>query len=108
MASRGNTIFRRDYTGTSTENIFPEYFIPEFKEQERKGSGEEKSKRLYDVPFEEVDLFRRHTRSYIKKLGELKVIPILPRGKISKKLAFYIKDSILIENFEEWVDLSIQ
>ena len=52
---------------------------------------------MYVVPFEEVDLFRRHTRSYIKKLRQA-----------SKKVASYTKDSILVENLEELVDLSIQ
>ena len=53
-------------------------------------------------------MFRRHTRSYVKKLGGLKVIPVLPRRKSSKKVASYTKDSNLGENLEELVDLSIQ
>ena len=63
---------------------------------------------MYVVPFEEVDLFRKHTRSYVKKLGRLKFIPTLPRRKTSEKVASYTKDSILVENLEELVDLSIQ
>ena len=63
---------------------------------------------MYVVPFEEVDLFRRHARSYIKKIGGLKVIVALPRRKNSKKVASYTKESILVENLEELVDLSIQ
>ena len=63
---------------------------------------------MYAVPFEELDLFRRHSRSYIKKLGGLKVIPALPRRPSSHKLPSYTKDSILVENLEELVDLSIQ
>ena len=108
MAGRGNLIFRDDYTRTTSENTFPEDFIPEFKEQEHTGSGEEESERLYVVPFEEVDQFRRHTRSYVKKIGGLKVNPALPRRNTSKKVPSYTKDSILVENLEELVDLSIQ
>ena len=63
---------------------------------------------MYVVPFEEVDQFRRHTRSYIKKLGGIKVIPSLSRRKASNKLASYTKDSILVENLEELVDISIK
>ena len=53
---------------------------------------------MYAVPFEEVDQFRRHTRSYIKKLGGLKVIHALPRRKAYRKIASYTKDSILVKN----------
>ena len=63
---------------------------------------------MYVVPFEEVDLFRRHTRSYVKKLGELKVIFALPRSQASKKVAAYTKDLILVEKLEELVNLPIQ
>ena len=114
MTGIGNLFFREDYIGTISENTFPEYIFPELQEQEQEqeqeqiGSGEEESERLYVVPFEEVYLFRRHTRSYVKKLGGLKFIPALPRRKTSKKVSTYSKDSILVENLEELVDLSIQ
>ena len=108
MAGRGNLFFREYYTGTTSEKTFLEYFIPEFKKQENISFGGEESEHLYVVPFEEVDPFRRHTRAYVKKLGGLKVIPALPRGKASRKIASYTKDSILVENLEELVDISIQ
>ena len=69
MDGRRNLFFREYYTGAKYENTFHGYFIHEFQEQENIGFGEEESKRLYTVPFEEVDKFRRHTRSYVKKLG---------------------------------------
>ena len=50
----------------------------------------------------------RHARSYIKKIGGLKVIPTLLRSPASKKVPSYTRDSILVEKLEEWVDLSIQ
>ena len=40
MIGRGNLIFREDYIGTPSKNIFLEDFIPE-QEQEQTGSGEE-------------------------------------------------------------------
>ena len=75
MDGRGNTLFREDYIGTTSENTFPESIFPELQEQEQEqeqeqtGSGKEELERLYVVPFEEVYMFRKHTRSYIKKLG---------------------------------------
>ena len=63
---------------------------------------------MYVVPFEEVDHFRRHTRSYVKKLGGLKAILVLPRRQAHKKAISYNQYSILVENLEELVDLSRQ
>ena len=45
---------------------------------------------------------------YVKKIGGLKVIPVLPRRQHPKKPISYTQDSILVENLEELVDLSIQ
>ena len=108
MDGRGNLFFREYYTGTTSEKTFPKSFIPKFKEQENIGSEQEESESLYAIPFEEVDQFRRHTRSYVNKLSGLKFILPLPRRKSSRKIASYTKDSIIVENLEELVDLSIQ
>ena len=104
MDGRGNLLFKEDYTETTSEKTFLKYFILEFKEQEQTGSGEEESERLYAVPFEEVDMFRRHTRSYIKKIGVLKFILALPRRQASKKFASYIRIQFL---WEIWKDQQI-
>ena len=53
-------------------------------------------------------MFRIHTISYVNKLGGLKFLLTLPRRKDSKKVPLYTKDSILVENLEDLVDLSIQ
>ena len=108
MVGRGNLFFREDCTGTTFEKTFPKYFIHEFKEHEKIGYGEEESEHLYAIPFEELDKFRRHTSSYIKKCGGLNVILALHRRKGFKKVSLYTKDSILVENLEELVDLSIK
>ena len=104
MARRGNPFTRNYSIGDSSETNFPEYFISE----ERVGSNEEGTECLYHVPFEVVNHLRRHTRYYVKKLGGLKEIPELPRRQASRKVPSYTEDSILVENLEDLVDLSIQ
>ena len=98
MDGIGNLIFREDYIGTSLQNTFPEYLFPKLQEQEQEniGSRGEESERLYVVSFEEVDMFRRHTISYVKKLGGLKVIHALPRRPTSNKEPSCTRDSILV------------
>ena len=104
MAGRGN-LFTRNYSiDDSSETKFPKYFISE----ERVGSEEESSERIYIVPFEEVNHLRRHKRSYVKNIGGLKEIPALPRRQDSMKVPSCMEDSILVENLEELVYLSIQ
>ena len=106
MASRVS-VFTRNYSArNASETMFLEYFV--HKEQEKVIFEEEGSKQLYVVMFEEFNLLRRHTRSYVKKLRGLKVIPTLPRRQAPKKAVSYTKDSLLVENLEELVDLSIQ
>ena len=51
---------------------------------------------------------RIHTRSYVNKLGGIKTIYALPRRQASEKVPSYTEDSILVENLEELVDVSIQ
>ena len=67
MAGRGNPFTRNYSTGDSSETRFHEGFI--FKE--RVDLEVEVSECLYPVPFEVVNHLRRHTRSYVKKLGGL-------------------------------------
>ena len=79
MDDRGDPFVRKDSIGTTFETTFLEYFILENEEQERVSSGEEDSEPLYATPFEQIDYFHRNTISYVRKLGELKVIPAFPR-----------------------------
>ena len=92
MARKGNPFIRNYSIGDSFETKFPGDFIFE----ERVCSREENSKHLYLVPFEVVNHLRRHTSSYVKKLGGLKEILELPRRKDSRKVPSYNKDSILV------------
>ena len=95
MDGRGNPFVRKYSIRTSSDTTFPEYFVLESEEQE-------------SVSSEEVDHFRRHTRSYVKKLKWLKVIPILPRRTDPKKVVSYSQDSLLVENLEELLYFSLQ
>ena len=106
MVGRGIPFARNYSTEDTSKTTFLDDFIRE--EQEKVGSEEEGSEHLYVVPFEEVNHLRRHTRSYVKNLGGLKAIPALPRSRASKKVPSYIEYSILVENLEELVYLSIQ
>ena len=71
-------------------------------------SSKEDTKTLYTVPFEEIDQFQRHTRSYIKKLGGLKVIHALSKRQDPKKAISYTQDLVLVENLEELLYFSLQ
>ena len=69
MAGRGN-LFSQDYsTGDSSErSLFPNP-IPEEKGKEH----------LYSVNNKVVNDLRRHTRAYVKNIGGLPIILVLPR-----------------------------
>ena len=88
MAGRGNPFTRNYSISDSSETRFPKDFIFE----ERVGSNEEGPERLYHVPLEVVNQLRRHTMSYVKKLGGLKTIPELPRRQASRRVPTYTED----------------
>ena len=68
MDGRGNP-FSQDYsTGDSSEGSLVPNPIPKEKGRER----------LYSVDNEVVNDLRRHTRAYVKKIGGLPIIPVLP------------------------------
>ena len=75
MAGQGNP-FSRDYsTGDSFESsLFPNP-IPEEKGKEH----------LYSFDNKAVNDLRRHTRAYVKNIGGLPIIPVLPRREYRKK-----------------------
>ena len=71
MVGRGNPFPRNYSTGNSSESsLFPNP-IPEEKGKEH----------LYYVNNEVVNDLRRHTRKYVKKIGGLPIIPVLPRRR---------------------------
>ena len=98
MASQGNSFSREHSTGDSSETSFPK--IP---------SREEKvTKYLYSIDNEVVDDLRRITRAYAKKIGGLCIIPAFPKREVCKKYHPYCKDLILVEDFEELVETTLQ
>ena len=57
---------------------------------------------------EVVDDLRRITRAYVKTIGGLPIIPILPRREYQKKDRPQLEDSVLVEDLEELVEISLQ
>ena len=70
---------------------------------------EEKGKEhLYSVDNEVVDDLRRFTRAYAKKIGGLPIIPVLPRREYQKKDRPILEDTVLVGDFEELVETTLQ
>ena len=98
MASQGNS-FSRDYsTGDSSESsLFPNP-IPEEKGKEH----------LYSVDNKVFNDLRRHTMAYVKKIGGLPIIPVLPRREYKKKDHPILEDAALVGDFGELVETALQ
>ena len=97
MAGRGNP-FPRNY---STRDSFERSSFPN-------PIPEENREHLYSVNSEVVNDIRRHTRAYVKKIGGLPIIPELPRREYKKKDRPVLEDSVLIGDWEELVETSLQ
>ena len=69
MAGRGNSFPRNYSTGDSSESSLFHNPTPEENGKEH----------MYFVDNEVVDDLRRITRAYVKKIGELLIIPVLSR-----------------------------
>ena len=70
---------------------------------------EEKGKEhLYSVDNEVVDDLRIFTRAYAKNIGGLLIIPALPRREYRKKDRPILEDAMLVGDFEELVEKSLQ
>ena len=52
---------------------------------------------------EVVNDLRRHTGAYVKKIGELPIIPELPRRECKRKDRPVLEDSVLVGDWEELV-----
>ena len=65
MAGRGNPFSRNFFVSDNYETSFSENFILE----ERVNPKVEVPEHLYPVPFDVIDDYKIHTRSYVKKLG---------------------------------------
>ena len=83
-------LFSRDYsTGDSSESsLFPNP-IPEEKGKEC----------LYSIDNEVVNDLRRYTREYVKNIGGLAIILVLPRREYKKKDRPILEDAVLVGDF---------
>ena len=63
---------------------------------------------LYSVDKEVFKDLRRHTRAYVKKIGGLSIIPALPRRNYQKKDRPILEDAVLVGDFEELVETTLQ
>ena len=104
MAGRGNMFPREHSIGDSFEINFPKRPIPEVKFKPDLDDTEY----LSLVSNEELNHLRRITRSYAKKLGGFPNIHALPRIQVHKKECPYLEDLLLVGDFEELVDLTLQ
>ena len=92
-------MFSREYsTSDSFETNFPKKCSPEEKFIEY----------FYSIDNDLVDGLRRITRAYAKKIGGLPTIPSFPRREWRKKDHPYCEDAVLVEYFEELVEIALQ
>ena len=63
---------------------------------------------LYLVDNEVVDDLMRITRAYAKNIGGLPIIPAFPRIELRKRDHPYSENSVLVEDFEELVETTLQ
>ena len=72
-------------------------------------TSEEKGKEhLYFFDNEVANDLRRFTRAYAKKIGGLPIIPVLHRREYRKKDHPILEDVVLVEDFEELVETTLQ
>ena len=63
---------------------------------------------LYPIDNKVVDDLRRMTRAYVKNIGGLPIISVLPIREYQKKDHPQLEDSVLVENIEELVEAALQ
>ena len=98
MAGRVNSFPREHSTNHSSEINFPKRPSPEKKVTEN----------IYPIDNEMVDDLRKITREYAKKIGGFPIIPAFPGREFCKKDHPYCEDSVLVEDFEELVETTLQ
>ena len=87
MAGRGNSFSRNHSTGNSSEGSLVPKPIPE----------EQGRDHLYSVDNEVVNDLRRHTTTYVKKIGGLPIIPEFPENNIRGNIVLYWKTQCWLE-----------
>ena len=98
MVVRGSPLSRNYSTGDSYETSLTHKPTPK-----EKGKGY-----LYPIDNEVVDDLRRITRAYVKNIGGLPIIFVLPIREYQKKDRPQLEDSVLVEDLEELVETALQ
>ena len=91
MARRGSSLPQNHSIGDSSKSSLFHKSTPEDKE---KGY-------LYPIDNEVVDDLRRITRAYMKNIGGLPIILVLPRREYQNKDHPKLEDLVLVEDLEE-------
>ena len=98
MVGRGNSFSREYSISDCSKTSFPQ-----------KPSLEEKvTEYFYSIDNKVGDNLWRITRAYAKKMGGLPNILAFPRREVRKKDRPYCEDALLVEDFEELVETSLQ
>ena len=63
---------------------------------------------MYPIDNEVVDDLSRITKVYVKNIGGLPIISILPRREYQKKDRPQLEDLVLVEDLEELVEAALQ
>ena len=63
---------------------------------------------MYSFDNKVVNDLRRHTRAYVKKIGELPIFSVFPRREYKKKDRPILEDAVLVGDFEELVETALQ
>ena len=98
MAGRGSPLPQNYCTGDSSKNSLLHKPTPEEKE----------TGYLYPIDNKVVDDLSRITKAYVKNIGGLPIISILPRREYQKKAHPQLEDSALVEYIEELVEIALQ
>jgi hypothetical protein len=60
-----------------------------------------------EIPYEEVNQFRRITRAYARKIGALSLAPILPRRNQQRRPVVSNPDEVFVHSVEDIMDFAI-
>ena len=104
MDGQGNLFPREHSTGDSLKLIFPRYLVL----KEKLNLSQTLQSNFILSPKKVVDNLIRITKSYEKELGGLSNILNPPRRQASRREFPSIEDSILVGDFQELVDLTLQ
>ena len=98
MAGQGSLLPRNHSIDDSSESSLLHKPTPEDKDKAY----------LYPIDNEVVDDLRRITMEFVKKIGGLPIVSVLPRREYQKKYFPQLEESVLVEDLEELVEATLQ